>query len=858
MIYMKRYAILFCLILMTLPGFNQSYVGTVINQESSKTIDGVSLCILSADSLIISYAITDQKGQFEIKLPETKLKPALLSFQALGFKRKVVKIVPGQSEYRMFLQEEVYQLQAVKVSAQRIQQKQDTLVYSVAGFSQPQDRSIADVLAKMPGIEIKPDGMISFQGKNINKFYIEGMDLMNDRYALASNNISRKRVKAVEVLQNHQPIELLKGKLFSEQAAINLILEDDSKMNLVGTADAGLGANADDMLYSNRLLAMLFKKKYQTLSLYKNDNTGLDLYNEVNSIRLSDLLENRTIEEDALISSVTTQRPDIDQNRYRFNHSHLVATNHLFQLAPKSTLRAQVSYFNDVAERNNWVETNYLLAENASGTLIESHSLHERRNRLDASLNVEINKKELYLKNEGKASFDWLDSRSNTVWNDNQLKLHSSPDRRYFSDILDIKLPLSNERYLSISSVNGYNYHPQELSLYSGENQKVGYTSFQTYTTAAFRHRFFGLYANYQVGFQGIFQSLSAQTGNSETLPSQRFNRYLPHIGLGLNYQTSDFQVEAEAKLLRMDIRFRHPEALQRHGEFYPDAKLFLKYTFSGTSFVSMTYQYGKQLEDLRDVYAGNLFTSYRIIVDNTHTPEANSNHRVTMNYQYSHPIKGLFFSISATAKRFQKETAYESRLTEGNEVLVRSLTAAPHHANMYLVTSRLSKSFSAWKSLLTLSGTYMRNQDALLYEGTLTDYDMDSYSAVISYSGRPLSWLSVELRSLWQQNRMHSPSADSRVNQLKHSIDFNFPVTEKLMFSVSNACHQSLETEEHSWFSDLSARYTYKKLEFQLKANNILGKSVYEREFVSSIERNYNRFTLRPREFLVGVSFAL
>lgn len=89
-------------------------------------------------------------------------------------------------------------------------------------------------------------------------------------------------------------------------------------------------------------------------------------------------------------------------------------------------------------------------------------------------------------------------------------------------------------------------------------------------------------------------------------------------------------------------------------------------------------------------------------------------------------------------------------------------------------------------------------------------------------------------------------------------SIDFNFPVTEKLMFSVSNACHQSLETEEHSWFSDLSARYTYKKLEFQLKANNILGKSVYEREFVSSIERNYNRFTLRPREFLVGVSFTL
>ena len=102
----------------------------------------------------------------------------------------------------------------------------------------------------------------------------------------------------------------------------------------------------------------------------------------------------------------------------------------------------------------------------------------------------------------------------------------------------------------------------------------------------------------------------------------------------------------------------------------------------------------------------------------------------------------------------------------------------------------------------------------------------------------------------------MHSPSTDSRVNQLKHSIDLNFPVTEKLIFSVSNACHQSLETDENSWFTDFAASYTYRRLEFQLKANNILGKSVYEREFVSSIERNYYRFTLRPREFLAGVSF--
>ena len=115
------------------------------------------------------------------------------------------------SDGKIFLDSEDFRLQEVKVSAQRIEQKKDTLVYSVAGFSQPQDRSIADVIAKMPGMEVNPNGQISFNGKSINKFYIEGMDLMNDRYALASNNISKKRVKSVEVLQNHQPIEMLRG-----------------------------------------------------------------------------------------------------------------------------------------------------------------------------------------------------------------------------------------------------------------------------------------------------------------------------------------------------------------------------------------------------------------------------------------------------------------------------------------------------------------------------------------------------------------------------------------------------------------------------------------------------------------------
>lgn len=121
----------------------------------------------------------------------------------------------------------------------------------------------------------------------------------------------------------------------------------------------------------------------------------------------------------------------------------------------------------------------------------------------------------------------------------------------------------------------------------------------------------------------------------------------------------------------------------------------------------------------------------------------------------------------------------------------------------------------------------------------------------------RPLSWLSFELESQWQQTRMKSELADSRINQLKHNANLIFPITRSLQFGINNAIYQSLETKENSWFTDFTASYTYKRIEFQLNVNNILGKSIYERKFISSIERNYYRYTLRPREVLAKVSFA-
>lgn len=57
----------------------------------------------------------------------------------------------------------------------------------------------------MPGLTVNDDGSIEYQGTKINKFYIEGMDLLGGKYAQASDNIDAGKVKRCRCLNGISP-----------------------------------------------------------------------------------------------------------------------------------------------------------------------------------------------------------------------------------------------------------------------------------------------------------------------------------------------------------------------------------------------------------------------------------------------------------------------------------------------------------------------------------------------------------------------------------------------------------------------------------------------------------------------------
>ena len=190
---------------------------------------------------VLSFTRTKENGSFIIVTPEGKT-AYFIMFSRLGYAKDTIptsRFVKGQT---IGLHQQAVKIKEIKIKAPQITQKGDTLSYLVSSFRQKQDRSIADVIAKMPGLQVNKDGTIEYQGRKINKFYIEGMDLLGSKYSQASENVSADKVKSVQVLQNHQPVKLLRDIDFSQQAALNIVLKDEAKNVWQANADIAVGS----------------------------------------------------------------------------------------------------------------------------------------------------------------------------------------------------------------------------------------------------------------------------------------------------------------------------------------------------------------------------------------------------------------------------------------------------------------------------------------------------------------------------------------------------------------------------------------------------------------------------------------
>ena len=187
------------------------------------------------------------------------------------------------------LQPQALNIKEVVVRAPKVNLFGDTVEFNVQSFVEQQDKSISDVLKRMPGVEVREGGDIYYNGESIGNLYVEGMDLLGGRYSLLTKNLSAQDVKKVEIIEKHQPVKALKGITSGEKPAINLVLQDQARGKWVGSAALAGGVTSDPQaLWDGNLFLMRVGRKWNSVNNIKTNNAGEDLSGDLRGMSLYD------------------------------------------------------------------------------------------------------------------------------------------------------------------------------------------------------------------------------------------------------------------------------------------------------------------------------------------------------------------------------------------------------------------------------------------------------------------------------------------------------------------------------------------------------------------------------------------
>lgn len=261
------------LLLFALSGFSQVRIkGTLVN-ESQEAVGYATVSLMNPDSkAVIAYTLSDELGFFDMELTST-LPLFNLNFSALNHNSTDLSIPNKSQDLLIEMTTTHTQLEEILIKTTPITQRQDTISFDLNRFARKNDRVLEDVLQNIPGIEVESSGQIKYQGQAINKFYVEGMDLMQGSYTSITKAMPNQHISKLEVLENHQPIKMLTDKVMSESPAINIRLKN--KISFSGSGKTGI--EASPFLWNSTASPMFFSSSLQYLFNYGTNNAGLDI-----------------------------------------------------------------------------------------------------------------------------------------------------------------------------------------------------------------------------------------------------------------------------------------------------------------------------------------------------------------------------------------------------------------------------------------------------------------------------------------------------------------------------------------------------------------------------------------------------
>lgn len=858
-----RYPLMILFLLWDLSSHSQTILSGTVKNEEGEPMEMVLVSALNPqDSTIIAYAGTDEQGAYTISLTECKLETLLLRMAGFNVQKEYRMVENRSQKIDWTGSKENTLLKEVQIKAQKLWGSKDTLNYLVAAYTRDHDITIGDVLKRLPGIDIKENGSITYQGIPINKFYVENMDVLQGRYNIATKGIKAEDVTTVQLLEHHQHVRALDDQMPPEAAAINLKLKKEKRGVWTHTADVGLGAN-ERFLWNITGHTMFFGKKEHHVILYDTENDG----------RGSNLLTSHygVVGVAGHIITSATEAPNSPVGNNRRNNYHQLACNNLWKLNDSTELHIDACYKHNLVRTETDRTTTYMLPDGSSRILAENIASHGLQDATNITLNYERNAKKEYLQN-----VLILTGHRNDVRNTDKTDEYGNNHTLGVADRIHWVHRTNHGGGFDLQSQNSFSSTPQRLTVSPGvfpallADGQPYVSATQTATVNNFkstnsitqindirRHRLtFAPSAHANV--EHIHME-SCLTAGKSIMGDMSYTHLDLGGGLGIRYTQRQFYAQLH---LPLSVRptfltgSSHSTAGRPHPYFWPSASFNWRMTDNWTWNGNLSW--GSMPSSWQNLYTSYVLHSYSNLsrYEGSIYDTELLNGRVKVDYKEI--LHQVFAWLEFSGSRTKADMTIGTHINEQgySEML---MVRQPHVSTNLLLRANLRKDFD-WNNLsIELSGNTARGNTQILRQNVFTRYRSNRYAASFKLDMKPAKWFDFDYNTHWSRYESQSEEGfSSRITtNWNNVLNFNATIVEKhlwLTFGVSHEYNNLLHRKHHEYLS-AQLRYHIKKMDYSLRAENLMNMREYSTLSIDDMTESYTIYHLQPLTVMLRTS---
>ena len=832
--------------------------GVVIEKDSNEPLTGASVILRNAQGKIKKYATADINGKFSISTQD--IKGYTLDISMMSFAKQTVSLDSVRIPVTIVMEPSATMLKEVAVKADRIREQGDTVTYTVGTFAQAQDRSIGDVLKRMPGIDVSSSGKIQYQGEDINKFYIEGSDLLGGKYGIATNGINHDDVGAVEVMENHQPMQVLSGISFSDKAAINLKLKNKAKATWTFHGDAGGGYSwqPEGAVWDGELFAMAVMPGYQNITTFKTNNIGEDL-----SASATDFFASRR--ETGLSQYVNVSLPGVpslSRKRTLFNRSALVSTNSLWKVR-NGEFKAQVDYsFNRVTAQAANITTYFL--DSGDRIITENRDGRDRAHSLSGKFIYEVNQKTTFINNTLQTNIRWNDIWLGVTGSLPNEQSASLPDYHVANKFKMIKR-FNGKHIVTFQSNNEWESLPQPLNVAMDGNdirQHIGEHAFHTHESASYAFSVKGITISLEGGVKGYLRSLNTELPDMpEEIPGMTENV------LNTNYLTVyatpkfEYWVKKVSFILNAPVSFANysfDKALANRSEVYFSPSLSVNWKPNNRISFGLKGGTGRSPMSLHMIQPGYVMTDYRSFRQGVDDFYNTTSSNLSANFSYKHTRNGLF--ANALVIQSWSQLPYTMSQQLYGDYIVYSYADANSSKQMLMANGSIGKTLDFMRGSTNINGSFSRNESHLFSENKAVNSVSTAWSVGAKISGAPIRWLSFDYSINFGNSQLKMNNiSNSWLSGMENSLLINIMPHEKWEWRIMGEHYRNELTAgnyKNAYLADTKIVFKLnKRLHLSAMLNNIFDQRTYNYTTYSQISSFESQRWLRGRELLFSIT---